>query len=451
MKSIERFKKMCGADVYKNVRIVTTMWEGIDKEIGEDHQKELGTDPDFFGKLTEKGAVMISHDGSIESAQKIISDLLHTEPKPLELQREMVDQKKKLYQTKVGIRMTEELAKQHQKHQKDIEELKKEINDLILSKDDERKEEMKELQEDLSDLKARLEAISKEERELEDRDSKVTQECQERIERLVNDMEAKERDTQNFKVQLRAHAEAIRILKSDNDMMTLKAERDRTAAENANKAELQGIAERFEEERQKAGKRYKEEIASQLGLMRTKLEGEGGQIGRNVQERQEIARSVEELKDAIQGVERRAANQLKEAEETHRATMEVALRSAEERMTLVTGQYKMQLDLLARAQEEEKRQMVATIEGLLRKHKGEIKALHDMYAHRSESEWEDMDEDRRGRRSRGQSRQPKGSKKARAGGRQFTYQEMNEYQGSSQGLFRKLGMVLDMMITEGNI
>ncbi|KAI1070200.1 hypothetical protein LB507_007928, partial [Fusarium sp. FIESC RH6] len=120
-------KAICGLPTDTKLVIVTTMWpEHPDlarKRTLEDREKELASEKVCFGQLIAQGAAMFRHyenghrDSRLQtiSAQRIISHLLsspgHNTSHVLQLQREIVDERKALGQTAAGLAIAETLQK----------------------------------------------------------------------------------------------------------------------------------------------------------------------------------------------------------------------------------------------------------------------------------------------------------------------------------------------------
>lgn len=118
---------ICGLPTDTKLVIVTTMWpEHPDlarKRTLEDREKELASEKVCFGELIAQGAAMFRHyenghrDSRLQtiSAQRIISHLLssqgHNTSHVLQLQREIVDERKALGQTAAGLAIAEKLQK----------------------------------------------------------------------------------------------------------------------------------------------------------------------------------------------------------------------------------------------------------------------------------------------------------------------------------------------------
>jgi len=94
------FRELCGESTLKNVVIVTNMWGGVSKETGEAREQELITKDIFFKPVLDKGALLERHENNQASAHKILQTIIKNHPLPLQIQRELVDQKVDISQSK---------------------------------------------------------------------------------------------------------------------------------------------------------------------------------------------------------------------------------------------------------------------------------------------------------------------------------------------------------------
>ncbi|KAI5985475.1 hypothetical protein EDD15DRAFT_1631340 [Pisolithus albus] len=89
---------MCGKDYFKNVIFVTTMWDEVSEEVGSERKQDLRSD--FWREMINLGSTSHRFQGTTESAWKIINFL--AERRPLQIQREMVDDHLPLQLTAAG-------------------------------------------------------------------------------------------------------------------------------------------------------------------------------------------------------------------------------------------------------------------------------------------------------------------------------------------------------------
>ncbi|KAI6006735.1 hypothetical protein EDC04DRAFT_974151 [Pisolithus marmoratus] len=103
LRNYNMFKELCGKENFKNVILVTTMWDEVTEEVGSAREKELQSD--FWGSMISLGSTIHRFDGTMESAWKIINSLSVAPPvqrRPLQIQREMVDKHMPLHRTAAG-------------------------------------------------------------------------------------------------------------------------------------------------------------------------------------------------------------------------------------------------------------------------------------------------------------------------------------------------------------
>lgn len=131
------FRQLCGDSTLKNVVIVTNMWGEVRQEVGNAREDELANEDLFFKPVLAKGAIMLRHDNNQDSAQSVLRHILKNHPLSLQIQRELVDEKKDISQTAAGAELNRELMVQIERHRKEMKELQAEMQGRVL--DHERK------------------------------------------------------------------------------------------------------------------------------------------------------------------------------------------------------------------------------------------------------------------------------------------------------------------------
>jgi len=121
------FRQLCGESTLKNVVIVTNMWGEVSKEIGEAREQELLTKDIFFKPALDKGASLKRHENNPASAYKILRAIIDNHPLLLQIQRELVDEKKDISQTSAGKELTKEWEEQMEKHRKEMKKIQEEM------------------------------------------------------------------------------------------------------------------------------------------------------------------------------------------------------------------------------------------------------------------------------------------------------------------------------------
>ena len=97
------FQELCGRDNFKNVLLVTTMWNKISKDEAQQREEELQND--FWHAMVRLGSTTHRFDLTEESAWDIINFISVSPPderRPLQIQREMVDEDKPIHRASTG-------------------------------------------------------------------------------------------------------------------------------------------------------------------------------------------------------------------------------------------------------------------------------------------------------------------------------------------------------------
>lgn len=130
VKNLRMFKELCGRDSLKNVVLVTTKWDSVDPQVGLDREKELKEN--WWKDMMDVGCRLERHNGKAHSAQAIIRKMLPRSSTVLQMQRELVDEKKNLSETTAGKTIVGELKLLQIKNKGEIQ---KTIADLTTEHD----------------------------------------------------------------------------------------------------------------------------------------------------------------------------------------------------------------------------------------------------------------------------------------------------------------------------
>lgn len=160
------FSKICGKDAMKNVRIVTTMWEDVPEEVGEQREIELASKPLFFKDAVDHGAQMCRFYNTPSSAVTTMTPFLSHLPEALRMQHEIVDERKQVPQTDAGTELKSELERQAQQHQQELQGLRSEMNDAMAERDAAHRDAMEEVRKAYEDLQVKLSKVEREMKKL---------------------------------------------------------------------------------------------------------------------------------------------------------------------------------------------------------------------------------------------------------------------------------------------
>ncbi|KAG0699562.1 P-loop containing nucleoside triphosphate hydrolase protein, partial [Suillus ampliporus] len=118
------FRELCGESSLNNVLIVTNMWSEVKRETGEARESELASKNKFFKPVLEKGAQLLRHEGTLESAHTILRYLINKHPAVLRIQQEIIDEHKPIEKTAAGSELRRALNQQAERHNEEISNLR---------------------------------------------------------------------------------------------------------------------------------------------------------------------------------------------------------------------------------------------------------------------------------------------------------------------------------------
>ena len=136
------FRELCGESSLKNVILVTTMWDEVSVDVGESREKELASK--FLKPALDKGAQMTRHHNTEQSAHDVIRRIMNNHPLALQIQREIVDQRKDISNTASAEAINAELKEEKMRHEAEVKKAQEEKERILKEREEEarrRKEE----------------------------------------------------------------------------------------------------------------------------------------------------------------------------------------------------------------------------------------------------------------------------------------------------------------------
>ena len=115
------FRELCGDSTLKNVALVTNMWSEVSPKDGQDRESTLSSR--FFKPAIDKGARMVRHHNTAQSAHDVIWRIIRNYPIVLQIQRELVDEAKDIANTAAGEIINRELNVLIRRYQAELEEV----------------------------------------------------------------------------------------------------------------------------------------------------------------------------------------------------------------------------------------------------------------------------------------------------------------------------------------
>lgn len=236
-KNFKIFRDLCGEKSLKNVVLVTNMWGGVSVEVGEARERELSSD--FLKPALDKGARMVRHHNTQQSTHDILRRIMNNHPVVLQIQHELVDERKDVVNTSAGKRINAELEETKRRHEAEVKKAQEEVARALREKEEEARRKMEE-----------------ESRRREEEMRRVREE-RERIElQRRQELEQAEQEARRFEERVRAERERAEL-------------RHRQELERAEQE-----ARRFEEQARVERERAEEEHRRQMAMLNDRLAAE---------------------------------------------------------------------------------------------------------------------------------------------------------------------------------
>ena len=187
-KNLRTFKKLVGSGNMSSVALVSTMWNANSGREEEERDRRLQETPEYWGDMIREGAHAHRHYGDRASAVKIITPLLGNERKVLNLQKELVDEKKDLNRTEAGQEVNAEMNKQREALERRIDHTKEEMNKALALKD---QKWVEELASDQEKYQKQIDETKSAQEEMELNMAKIFAEEEEQYKQSIKEMDNK--------------------------------------------------------------------------------------------------------------------------------------------------------------------------------------------------------------------------------------------------------------------
>ncbi|GAB1310769.1 GTP-binding protein A [Madurella fahalii] len=144
LKNLRVLEKLCGPSSFGSVVFATTMWGNVPKQADGtfapallQREAELKK-PEFWGRMLQEGSRMTCHTGTAESARQIVDMLVkQNSDVRLDIQREMVDESKKLDETEAGKYVQREMLEAKKRYERELLDLQESIAEATKERDEE--------------------------------------------------------------------------------------------------------------------------------------------------------------------------------------------------------------------------------------------------------------------------------------------------------------------------
>ena len=238
-KNLRTFRKLVGSGSMKSVALVSTMWSASSGAEEEDRDRLLRETPQYWGEMIGEGALPCRHYNTRESALSILEPLMQMKPTTLNLQRELVDEKKDLNWTEAGREVDKEMTLQREALERRIEDTKDEMTQALAAKDE---KWIADLAADQEKYQRKIDDTRSAQEEMKLNMERIFAEKEEQYKRSLKEMDDKMQDFEQKRAarekQYEADKEKARLDKEKADQKAAEQEREndklRDEAEEAN-------------------------------------------------------------------------------------------------------------------------------------------------------------------------------------------------------------------------
>lgn len=157
LRNFRMFRELCGIKALASCVIVLNMWNEVSEDVATARERELRETDIFFKPAMDAGASMLHHTNSPSSAQEILRDVVKKEPVVLQIQEEIVEQGKPIYETSAGVALLGDLAARQQRQLAQLQEMQRELEEAIEQQNESDRRELEEIEAGIKAKTAQLE------------------------------------------------------------------------------------------------------------------------------------------------------------------------------------------------------------------------------------------------------------------------------------------------------
>ena len=186
------------------------MWKGTPPDTCEVHENELSGE--LFKPALDKGAQMVRYHDTPKSVHDIIRRIMREQRSVvLQIQRELVDERKNMINTMAGQTVNRELDEQAKQHQAELERVHEEERVQVLKKKDDSEEMRRRLEEEIRKVKEETRKIEEETREA----AEETRKAEEEIRKVAEETREAKEGTRKAEEEIRKLEEEIGQLEEE--------------------------------------------------------------------------------------------------------------------------------------------------------------------------------------------------------------------------------------------
>ena len=155
------FKKLCGTNALKKVIFITTMWDVVESDEGEERERQLREE--YWKPMMKQGSTIARFSNTTHSAWSIVKPLIDDANRrfAVRLQSEMVDLQKQLPDTKAGKELHKQLKAVISEYRSVLQRIREKMpvggsehdTDNLREQAEERRQQLERFVEDVNRLK----------------------------------------------------------------------------------------------------------------------------------------------------------------------------------------------------------------------------------------------------------------------------------------------------------
>ncbi|KAK3319992.1 hypothetical protein B0T19DRAFT_276689 [Cercophora scortea] len=144
-RALQMFKAMCGIQNAPSTVMATTMWDKVEREVGEERVDTLAEEQDFWGDFHDAGSRILPVLSDQRSALKIVNLIISSSTGlTLQIQQQMILDKMMLHQTDAGKILYGNIMTEKHNLEEEIDEIKRSMQEQLVQA---RQDQVRELEE----------------------------------------------------------------------------------------------------------------------------------------------------------------------------------------------------------------------------------------------------------------------------------------------------------------
>jgi hypothetical protein len=224
LKNLTLFQQLCGTESLANVVLATTMWDSLTTQARLDEalrwEKELRDTPRFWGDMIAEESRMMRQNDGFRSALEIVNYILGLKHGAvLTIQKELIDDKKQLNQTRAGEVVQRDILIEKKRHEQELRRLQEAMDKAVKDGNERQANKLAELQ---TEYEAKLKKSDEDTQKLKANFDQVAEEHRRQIDELKQTCKMYQDEVTKGKTEIKAMQE--RHKRTEDDLVRLRKE-----------------------------------------------------------------------------------------------------------------------------------------------------------------------------------------------------------------------------------